>query len=281
MKKLFSITVKPLAGAEGRLELIRDWPERMEHVQPMIPYLAAEYVHKYIRAKLPRGSDYRAYRQGLEVAKIRGLGEGEYGYALQINMKSPLVRKIRPNQVLLYVHAKKRSTRTDPTVAVLEKYNPWTVDSLPFTPNPKVGFVKTKKVRAPVVVKTTQARMKQKSAWSRELAHVGHRDVHKDRRLKIPKKVQFLPAIALEAMKMEFGLGGSKSQPLWRMGVRHALQGGIRAVLRNPKYLVFPLTRPSYKLWKKWPPRTKNFIPATQAKKYTGFQKKLGLHVMR
>lgn len=281
MKRMFSITVRATSGTEGRMALIKEWPERMEHVQPMVPYLAADYVHKYIRSKLPRGADYRAYRQGLEVAKVRGVGEGEVAYVVQVNMSSPLVRKIRPNQILLYVHAKKRATRTDPAVAILEKYNPWTVDSLPFTPDPKLGYVKTKKVRGTIVVKTTTARQRQRSAWSRELNNVGHRDIHKDRRLKIPKKVQILPAIALEAMKLEFGLGGSKQRPFWRLGVRHALQGGIQHALRNPKYLVFPLTKPSYKLWKKWPPRTKHFVQVAQVKKYGDFQKKLGLHVRR
>ncbi len=277
MKQIFRVTAKATHGTEGRLDLIRDWPERLQHIEPMIPYLSAKYVLAHIQSKMPKGSAYRAYRAGLEVARVRGMGEGEFAYAVQVDMKNRLIRKVRPNQMLLFVHPKKRATKPDPATEILQRHNPWTFDSLPFTPDPKVGFVKTKRVRPSVVQTVTEQRVRERSVWSRELNRVGHREVRKDRRLKIPKKARVLPNVALEALKLEFGLGGAKPKPLWRVGIRRLIKSGLRAFTRNPKYFVFPLTKPSDKMWKKWPIRTKHSIPTAQAQKYVPFQRKLGI----
>jgi hypothetical protein len=277
MKSAFSLLAKPLNRNRGVIDLVREWPQRLDHVQPMLPYLSAAFVLKYIQQKLPKGSDYKTYRQGLEVVRVRGLPEGQYAYTVQVDMKNRLVRKVRPQQVLLYVHAKEREARTDPATSILAKYNPWTYDSLPFTPDPKFGWVRTKKVRLKEVSKTTELRNRDRSQWSKELARVGRRMTPKSNKIKIPKKVSTLPNIALEALKLEFGLGGTKPRPMWRIGVRTLIKSELRRFAKNPKYFVFPFTKPSYNLWKRWPLRTKHSIPATQALKYIPFQRKLGI----
>lgn len=275
---LFKLTTAPLGENKAVQELIGQWPERLKHVQPMLPYLAANYLMRYVRQKLPKGSEYRAYRQGLEVAKVRGLSDGQYAYTLQVDMKSRFVRKVRPNQVLLYVHPKQRAARPDPATVILEKYNPWTFDSLPFTPDPRMGWVRTKNVRPATVSTVTDRRNRDRPAWSKELNRVGRRQVRKIK-LKIPKKVRFLPNMALEALKLEFGLGGTKPRPAWRLGVRRVIKTELRRFATNPKYFVFPLTKPSDTLWRRWPMRTKHSITLAQAAKFVPFQRKLGISV--
>jgi len=280
VKPLFQISARPLGRTGGRVELLREWPNRLQHVLPMLPYLSAEYVQKYIRAQLPKGSDFHAYRRGLEIAKVKGLSPGQFAYALHIDLKNRLIRKVRPNSVLLYVHVRKKGAEArDKPILVLEKHNPWTMNSLPFSPDPRFAFITKKRVHPMVVQATTDRRLKERPVWVRELSRAGHRYkfTRKDR-WRFPKKARVLPSIALEALTLEFGLGGAKAKPLWRVGIRRLIKAGLRSFIKNPKYFVFPLTKPSYKLWKKWPIRTRHSIAATKAARdYVPFQKKLGI----
>ena len=279
MGRHFEINVRFRGGMGKLAELVKDWPERMSHVAPQLAYLSADFLRRYVRAKLPKGQNYRAYRSGLEVARVKGLQKGEYAYAVHIDMKNRLVKKVRPRKVLLEIHPKKRATRTNPEVAILEKYNPWTYDSLPFTPDPRFAFVVTKKVRPKQVSAVTEKRKRDRNKWSKELARVGVREVTKSNRVKIPKNVTFLPDLALEALKLEFGMGGTKPKPAWRTGVSSLARGGFRAFSQNPQFFGLPFVRPSYKLWRKWPSKTRHTINTVEARKYIAFQKKLGIHI--
>jgi hypothetical protein len=160
-------------------------------------------------------------------------------------------------------------------VAILEKYNPWTYDTLPFTPDPKDGFLSTKKSRPDQVRKTAALRMRQKPKWMKELQKVGVRKIDKANAIKLPKSVSKLPDAALDALKLEFGLGGQKPKPSWRLGFSHLARQGFKSFVKEKKLLAYPLTRPSFNMWKHWPPKTKHAISTLQAQKFKNFQKKV------
>jgi hypothetical protein len=275
--RLFSIEVVPRANVEDHVRLVKELPERMEHLMPMLPYLSATYVLKHIKQKLPQGGHYRAYREGLEVAKVSGMSQGEYAYTVHINPKHRLVRSVPGEYVLLYVHQRKRMGRPDPAVSILEKFNPWTIESLPFTPNPKFGYVRTKRARPILVANTTAKKMRQRPRWAKELARVGHKQIRKGKQIQLSRKSQMLSNVAIEALKMEFGLGGAKPNPMWRIAVSKVVREGLRVFSRDKKFSVFPFTKYSYRLWQKWPTRTKSTIQLEQARRYINFQKKLGI----
>jgi hypothetical protein len=276
MGKGFQISFGLDAGTEQTLRLIKQWPERMQHVQAQLVYLSADYVRRFVKSRLPKSQGSRPYRASIEVARTKGLGPGQYSYTVQIDMKNRLVKQVKTHKVLLEVHPAKRSRKPDPAVLVLERFNPWTVDSLPFKPDRKLGIVIQRKATAKRVTKVTQARTKQRSKWSRELSRVGFKEIRKDTRLKISSSVSSIPDVAMDALKLEFGLGGARPRPAWRLGVRHLIRGGLRSFSRD--IFVFPLTKLSSNIWSKWPTRTRHTVTTVQAKKYVNFQKKLGIH---
>lgn len=279
----FKFQIKPDPDALDTFKLVRDLPERMKHLMPMVAYLSADYVKRVVQAKIPGTQSYKSYKRGLEVAMIRGAGAGAFGYVVQVDTDQPSVKKIQPKKVLLEVYPAKRAAKPDPAVLVLQKYNPWTFESLPFKPDSKKGIVVQRKSTTRKVALATKSRLKERSRWSKELSKVGFRSTKKSQQLKLSSslggKNGEVPTLSLDALKLEFGLGGARPKPAWRLGVQQLMRSGLKVFARDQKYFVFPLTRWSYKMWKKWPPRLKHSTSALQARRYRGFQSKLGIKI--
>jgi hypothetical protein len=146
---------------------------------------------------------------------------------------------------------------------------------------PKRGdaLVISRRVNKREVERIEKIRMKDRPKWRRELDRVGVREVKKDRRLKIPKKVRVLPDVAFEALRLEFGLGGVKSKPHWRPSIRRLIATGIKSMIRRNNKLKQVFTDLGFRGWKKWPPKTRNKVRMAEARNYLPFQRKLGIRI--
>lgn len=271
---LYNFSVKALPGTKDRFKAMQDWPNRLKHIEPMVPYLAADYVKRYLKAHLPKGQEQRGYRQGLEVAKVVASGS-EYAYAVQIDQKNRYVKMVKTARTLLYVHPKKRMAKPNKIGAILEKYNPWTFDSLPISPDAKYVDIVHKKGSPKLVNMTTEKRRRQKHEWAVLLAQAGVRNLNDKGRLRIGKIAHTVPGFDMEALRLEFGDGKNEPKPLWRLALQHLKRGGIKTFSRDKRIFVYPFTRPSFRMWEKWPPRTKHKLPKMKAKRFMAFQKKI------
>jgi hypothetical protein len=271
---LFSFGVKALPNTKSIFKLMQEWPERLPHVMPMVPYLAADFTKRYVKAHLPKGDAMRGYRMGLEVAKV-STPSGQYMYAVQIDQKNRYVSRVKTARTLLYIHPKKRMAKPNSIALILEKYNPWTFESLPLTPDAKYADIVTKKALPKLVSDTTEKRRREKRKWQAELSHAGMRSFSDKGRLKIGKVSHNIPGFELEALRLEFGDGKSQPKPLWRLALHHLKKGGIKAFSRDKRIFVYPFTRASFRMWEKWPPRTKHKVSRLKAKQFQAFQKKL------
>lgn len=276
-KMSFSVTMDK--GSEDVLRLAKEWPQRMEHVAPMITYLSADYTRRYVQDRLGQDPSLRAYRDALEVAQVKGLKRGESAYSLHLNTGAPTARKVAPKRTLLEVRVvKRRTTAPDPASAILEKYSPWTLDTLPFKPDRKDAVVIMRKASAVAVMKVASDRKKQQNLWARELRRAGVRAGDRQNSLNFPTDAP-ISNMTTDALTAEFGLGKKRPLPAWRLAVQRLQREALPAFLKDQKHFVFPLTRPSDKVWKTWPPPTKRHISAAQAGRYTGFQQRLGIRV--
>lgn len=273
-KPVFELSVQTNKSFKAQLDLIKQWPERFKKVQPMIAYMGADFLKRYVSSRLPKSSAYKGYRAGLEVVRVRGTRPGEYAYSVQIDPKNRFVKNIKVQRVLLYVEPSRRLASPSLRTLILEKYNPWTYETLPFTPEPKEGRIITRRASAQDVQKATVLRTRQRPKWRSELQKVGVRE-KKDKRLKLPKNVHNLPDVTLDALKLEFGLGKQRPKPAWRLGFSLLARQGFRAFIKDKRVLAFPLTKPSFNLWKQWPKKTGHTIPMSQARKYKSFQRKV------
>ncbi len=276
---LLTFSIKRDAKNKAVERMMREWPARIASMRAMVPYLSAQYVHEHILSKIPRKAEYKAYRMGLALGRVTGLPAEEPAYAVYIDLKNRLVRKVKVFATIVSVRPRKKLATVKPEIKVLEKWSPWTWETLPFKPSRSDAVLVQRKATRAQVSEVTQKRHKQRSQWQRELDKCGIRDIKKDKRLKFRKEARVLPDTAFDAIRLEFGMQGSKARPAWKPALSRLVHQGVHSFIKQKRYFVFPLTRPSDKIWKKHPPRINKKVSAAELKKYQGFQKKLAVRV--
>lgn len=267
--------------AEEVLALAEQWSKRADKLKAALPYYGALYVKRELLQRVPKKAEWKSYRQSLEVARIAGLSPGEFAFAVRTNMKHRAVRKMDAQRTVLYVRVRKQLRKVAPEVFVLEKYGPWTMDTIPFTPERSDAYVISRKQTKLAVDKVAKARRKDRSKWRAELDRAGFREVKKDTRIKVPKKLRAIPEMALDVLKLEFGLGGAKPKAHWRPAIRRLILTGVKEILRTKHELKRSMTSLSARQWKRWPPKTRHKIGISQARSFIPFQKKLGIRMSR
>lgn len=278
-KRKWSFSVSKEKGYDDVMRLAKEWPERMTNVAAMISFLAADYTKRSLQDRLGQDPSLRSYKDALDVSQVKGLKKGESAYSVHLNTNAPAVRKVAPKRTILEVRAvKRRTVATDPSALILERYSPWTLDTLPFKPDRKDAIVIMRKASAAAVMKVAAEKRRQQSRWSRELRRAGIRAADRQNQLSFPTEAS-IPNMAADALTTEFGLGKKRPNPAWRLSVQRLQREALPAFLKDQKHFVFPLTRPSDKVWKTWPPPTKRHISAAQAGRYSAFQNRLGIRV--
>lgn len=263
-------------------KLMKEWPKRATALRAQITYLATEWALEEIKSKIPRGNEYAGYRRGLEMAQVMGVGPEEIAYALYINVRKAKIRKVDGPKTVLYIHAKRRSRRTPPEIAVLESFNPWTIDTLPLTPNKRWAVVISRKASKGDVAKVAKRRRADASKWKRALAKVGVRQIKKDQGIKVDRKATALPDVAMDAIRLEFGLGSVSSKPHWRPALIKITKGQFfKLLVRQDKKLRRAMMDSGFQGWRKWPKKISRKLRVGEVKKYKGFQKRLGIRAKK
>jgi len=279
MKQSFEIVIRPDRKTRQLQLLSAQWDKRTARFQKLIPYLAAEYVRRDMLERIPKTEDMAAYRASLGVAQVTGGPKEINAYALRSNMRHRRVRKVDAPKTVLYIRSKRQLRRVKPEVRVLERFSPWTLQTLPFMPKRNDALVISRRVSKQEADKVAKLRTADRPQWRHELNRLGKREVKKDRRLKVPKKAHIVPDVAFEALRMEFGLGGVKPKPHWRPSIRKLIAIGFKSMLRRDPRLKYTFTRLGFQGWKHWPPKTKTKIRLAEARNYLPFQRKLGIRI--
>jgi hypothetical protein len=276
----FEISFALDPSSKKSIEITKTWLERSRRLLQMVPYLAADFVLKEMRSRIPRTEEFRGYKQALEIGKVMGAPENEPVTAIRLNQLHRKIRKIRPDRNVLYVKSKVHSIKkTKPEIEVLEKFSPWTFDTIPFVPEQSEAEVISRKVSVIEVRIVAKKRKLDKVQWRKELAKAGWRDSKKKQDVKPKRKRKPIPDIVFQVLRMEFGLGKERPFPHWRPAIKLLTRGGIRRIIRQVKGLKRLFTDPSYREWQRWPPRTHGAIRLQEARGYAPFQKKLGIRV--
>ena len=98
-----------------------------------VVYEAAHRLHKEVTEKIPRGSEYKAYRKGLAVVSLPATGTTEAAAAVVLRTPKKQKGRIKSNRTVLYVRPKIGTPLSDRT-KILIAFSPWTADTLPFPP---------------------------------------------------------------------------------------------------------------------------------------------------
>lgn len=277
-RTLFRFLVKPPPTSKKLFALFDQWEERRLKLQQQLPYLAAKDSFKNILSRIPNSDELKPYRMALEICKIVGLRPEEVAYAVRLNPKHRKVKTVDASKEILYVRPREdRITETRPEVRILERYNPWTLDTIPFLPKQSQAFVQKVKAGRRRALKVQHQRTRDRRKWQRELSKVGFRDI--TRKVKVRPKFKYRKKIApvvLDALRMEFGLDRDP-KPHWGPGIRRFVSVGVRSLRRKHPGLTSVLTKLGFRSWRKWPTTVRSKIRLQEAQGFAAFQKKLGI----
>lgn len=272
-----SFTFKMNRKTKRAFKMIEQLPKRMAVLFRVVPLIVARQVRADVVAAIPPDKEWKGYREGLETARISGTKK-EPAYAVQLSSKragTQRVRKVDAAKTVIYVRAKRRLAPASEAVRVLERNNPWTLETLPFSPSGKEARLISKKVSRQVATRVTRRLKRDKPFWSAELQRAGKKAVRKDRRVSSSSVAKPRPEAAFPAIGLEFGIG-RVARPHWRPAILPFTRDPARAILKAAPNLT-DLLDPSYRAWKRWGPRVRVTISKADAKKFVPFQTKLGL----
>lgn len=260
-------------------KLVKEWNVRFDRFKKLVPHLAAKYVRKQILEKTPKTEEWAPYRNSLEIGRVAGTPAGVSAAILRSNVRHRRVRRLDGPKTVLYVQPKRQLRRVRPEIQILQKYSPWTLQTLPYMPKRSEAVVISRKVSKREVAYVAKARQKDRKLWRRALDKAGKREVQKGRKSLLSKSIKTIPDIAFEALRLEFGWGGVKPTPHWRPAIRRLITIGFKAMLRREPKLKRALTQLRFREWKKWPPKTRHKIRMSEIRNYLPFQRKLGIRI--
>ncbi len=277
-KRGLSLTVTPDKDNKDVLRMLRvNWKKRFENLKAQLVYHSAESALKTIKRKVPLTAETKSYLASLELARITGLPQGAVGYAIQGKAKKTGKKALTPDGTILYVRARKRPRRLPPEVATLVKYSPWTLNNLPFTPKKADATVIYRKVSARTVEKVEKSRKKDRRFWKQELSKKRISDKGQKSKFNVGTgRVRAVSDQAFNALNLEFGQGGVKARPHWRIAISDLKRKELRNMMKNGE-MTKAVSDPMSKTWVAWPKKTAKRISAKVAETFVPFQQKLGI----
>jgi hypothetical protein len=201
------------------------------------------------------------------------------GYIIRSLPRGRSIAKAESENAVIYVSAKNNLMRSVPKeTALLEAYSPWTLETLPYPPDPKTADVISRRVSRREVTRVRRMRLRDRPEWRRQMIKEGIRVAQPGLRPRVGD-TQAVPDTAFESLRLEFGLGGEPAKPHWRKAIlKLALRGGTGMIARKREFTK-AMTSLSFKSWERWPKRITGFASVAEAKRYVPFQKRLGLRL--
>lgn len=215
-----------------------------EALREAVLYEAANTAFEDIQNNIPKGRRWAQYRKSLRLARIAGMGKGQSGYIIYVQMPKRVLTKDDAYDTVVYIYVNNRTlTKVDPKFKVLESYNPWTMDTLPIDPAGVRGVrVVSRKVRKREVANVAKMRERERSKWSQALSKYGWRAtndygatvraVSGRRGLRSKVNLDTEADLAFEVSRVERGLSTSDARPHWAPGVKQG-RAAAKAVSKS------------------------------------------------
>jgi hypothetical protein len=264
---LIKVRVK-INGLEAWTKWAGEAGRRARKYEAAVLHRTAKNVFLAVQDSLPATAG--ELRKSLQFVKVQR-GKAPM-YLIRVQAKARKAKEKDVKNVILDVTAKNTLVRLPPPIAVLIEHNPWTLDTIPFSPEVRFAVVTERRVSAWAVDEVKKARVADSVVWKRKLLKFGVRA----RASRVRKDLQVVSDLYLQSVSLEFGLGGAY-HPHWRPAIlKNAAPEKVAAMMRSAKDLSRILS-PRFKGWKKWPPPVAQQVGLSETKRYQEFEKKLGI----
>lgn len=268
--------IKILSETNKTMDLLKDIPNRTTYFKKAILFYASQKLKELVVSNIVPSKDTNDYIESIQQAFISTANNKESSYAVMVNPKARKIKKVQTDRTLLYIKPIKKAGKSDPKVLILERFGPWTLDTLPFMPDKRIADIVTKKVNENDVRKISQARTKDAPIWKRELQKVGAKLPSDSNKLVSINSRKSIPDVAFESLRMEFGLDGNESSSHWRRAVSELVSSALLSIMQSKKLDRF-LNDSDFKDYKTMIPGVPFRITPSEARSLAVFQRKLGI----
>lgn len=264
-------------GMAVALRYWRDLPHRAATLGNSLAYESARFLRSEVLESQPNTPEGDRVRESLVVGRVLGFDGNALpkAYATFLDTSNMPKAKVKDlgDLTVLYVRAKKRRmVRVSPEIAILVKYSPWTVGTIPVFPSKRQALVVYRTVSREESLSIQAQRKADAPQWRAELASIGVRVVKPQ---PIPPKAEATPDILFYLARQEFGGGGTKARKLWKKALKNLASSGIRLIMRRQD-LVKTMSDPDYMSWRNGTkPLSSVAVSVQEADKFSQFQDRL------
>lgn len=248
--------------------------ERTESMARMISYAVAKEAFDALLEEIPSTNDYEELRNGLKLVEVSAGKRGQSAaFAIHVPIKGRRIKKIDVSKTVIFVRARKGNNPPGEDVLILERNNPWTADTIPFWPKRSEAVVVQRKTTTREADRIAKEKKPKLQRISEQLKEAGRKiqPYKPGSPGRIKRNAKAIPDLAMQVINLEFGGGKSVFRKVF---------GSIkRTIVGLPKRfdeIQNAMTDPNSKRYKNWPKRMEK-ISSSQAAKFIGFQKRLGI----
>lgn len=260
----FQLDIKADLDTEDFFRMLRQGQldARRKAVMRYITHTATKTVLDTVQSKIPSGPSYNTYRRSLKLVQFPTT---DPVFAIIAESKAEPVDSSRD---VLYIRERNTGRRTPPEVKLLLQYQPWTADTLPLPPPTKFVEVIKRRVSEREVELVRKNVESKRREWTAAFTKAG---------VRLPQgpvaDSKAVPDIAYTAIRLEYGLGGSRAVAHWRPALASVRQQVTK--IFSDEEVGRALLDWSFSGWKRWRTLSEEFVPATVIESFDQFQDKL------
>lgn len=256
--------------SEDTLRLLNSWGKRINKFAHMFARKSAEHILEQLLEKIPKGPEYKEYRDSLRVSRVRG--SKLPAWSVGVTRKQRRLREKDTETTQLLVKPKRGGITRNPAIAVLVKHNPWTMSTLPLKPEASDAVLISRKVTKKELQQVEEAKKASQAEWTRELSEIGIR-VDLKATQKLLQGAKAVSDVGFDALRMEFGVKNTQAKAHWRPAMHEFRSHGLKRLMHWRSFKdVF--TKVRYTGWRQWPGRAPT-ISMSEAKTYNKFAKRV------
>jgi len=211
------VTVKLSNKAKPVLKLVNQWPERIAAIVKVFPQMVAMDTLEQIKSGAPRGIE--GYPDMLRVRDIPSQGGWELSAILPPGWAfSQRLRQVDVKRTVLYVRPKVVGGEVvDEGAVVLERLNPWTMDTLPYEPDRRGASIMSRRVTEREARPIEFEKRRELPQVRRELRSLG---ITLRPKGKVALSRRVTRDLAFEVLRYEFGIPPIPGRAHWKPAIR-------------------------------------------------------------
>ena len=263
------IEVRPDKHFKQTRKFLGELPERIDStIRDMMQNAAVELLDA-LRTSIPDVEDYKEYQDSLGAYEVIDPLSEWVTTGVFSHSKGSHLRVIDTSRTVLYIQPRSIGGEYSDAAVVLQEYEPWTVNTLPYEPTPREAEVIARQVSSREVKAVETHLASQIPAVHARLRNVGVTSFRGAGEL-IMRKVTV--DLAFFALRTELGLQGYPHIPHWRPALKKIVSDPRKLM---GKRVIDTMTKPNFYGWKH--PDAMEPIPISEAEETEGFQDRIAV----